>query len=201
MRSHPAHLLRPMLSATAAVLLALPGCSGPKTQPVQEAKPLPVDLRLEAGPRINPDPRGNPLSVVVRTYQLKVLDEFSKLTFDRASSDRPAAELLGQEVVSTSEFTVVPGATAIRTESLKPEAQYLAIVALFRQPDPQFWRVVIAAKDLRPAPVQESKGFFSRKSETPAPAKGKSATIKVQENAIALEGLAYVALPGQPTSR
>jgi type VI secretion system VasD/TssJ family lipoprotein len=178
-------------------------CSKPSAQPVQEAKAIPIELRLEAGPRINLDSRGNPLSVVVRTYQLKDLAEFSKLTVERASSDRPAAELVGQDLVATSEFTVVPGATALRTESLKPETQYLAVVALFRQPDPQFWRVALAAKSLRPAPpVQEKKGFFGGSSAPKAAEpQAKTVVLKVNENSIAVEGIAYVPLPGQPATR
>jgi type VI secretion system protein VasD len=178
-------------------------CSKPAPQPVQDSKPIPVELKLEAGPRINLDSRGNPLSVVVRTYQLKDLGEFSKLTVEKASSDRPAAELVGQDLVSSVEYTVVPGTTAVKTESLKPETQYVAIVALFRQPDPQFWRVALAAKSLRPAPAApESKGFFSRSSASkPADVQPKSVVLKVNENSIAVEGLAYIPLPGQPASR
>ena len=47
----------------------------------------PVELRLEAGPRINLDSRGNALSVVVRTYQLKDLGEFSKLTVEKVDGE------------------------------------------------------------------------------------------------------------------
>lgn len=197
--SLPSRLLFTGSLVLTAVLLQ---CSKPSAQPAVEAKPIPLELKLEAGPRINLDSRGNPLSVVVRTYQLKDLAEFSKLTVEKASSDRPAAELVGQDLVSSSEFTVVPGATALKTESLKPETQYLAVVALFRQPDPQFWRVALAAKLLRPAPVVEKKGFFggssAPKAADPAP---KTIVLKVNENSIAVEGIAYVPLPGQPATR
>lgn len=192
---------RLLVGGSLVLTLGLLQCSKPSAQPAQDAKPIPVELRLEAGPRINLDSRGNPLSVVVRTYQLKDLAEFSKLTLEKASSDRPAAELVGQDLVSSAEYTVVPGATAIKTESLKPEAQYLAVVALFHQPDPQFWRVALAAKLLRPAPVVEKKGFFGGSAPKPAEPQAKTVVLKVNENSIAVEGLAYVALPGQPATR
>ena len=200
----PAILPSRLLLAGSLVLVAtLLQCSKPAPQPVQESRSIPVELRLEAGPRINLDSRGNALSVVVRTYQLKDLGEFSKLTVEKASSDRPAAELVGQDLVASAEYTVVPGTTAVKTEALKPETQYVAVVALFRQPDPQFWRVALAAKALRPAPaVAESKGFFSRSSSAkPAEVQAKTVVLKVNENSIAVEGLAYVPLPGQPASR
>jgi type VI secretion system protein VasD len=190
-----------LLGGSLILAAAMLQCSKPAVQPVQE-KPVPMELRLEAGPRINLDSRGNPLSVVVRTYQLKDLVEFSKLTVEKASSDRPASELVGQDLVSSSEYTVVPGATSIKSESLKPETQYLAVVALFRQPDPQFWRVALAAKSLRPAPAQEKKGFFGGSSASkPADASPKTVVLKVNENSIAVEGIAYVPLPGQPATR
>ena len=191
---------RLLLGGSIALLL---GCAKPVAQPVQDTKPVSVELRLEAGPRINLDSRGNPLSVVVRTYQLKDLAEFSKLTVERASSDRPASELVGQDLVSTTEYTVVPGATALKTETLKAETQYLAVVALFRHPDPQFWRVALAAKLLRPAaPAPEPKGFFGGSSAPkPADPAPKTVVLKVNENSIAVEGMAIVPLPGQPATR
>lgn len=200
----PAILPSRLLFAGSLILAAtFLQCSKPTPQPVQESRSTPVELRLEAGPRINLDSRGNALSVVVRTYQLKDLGEFSKLTVEKASSDRPAAELVGQDLVSSAEYTVVPGTTAVKTESLKPETRYVAVVALFRQPDPQFWRVALDAKALRPAPAAaESKGFFSRSSASkPAEVQAKTVVLKVNENSIAVEGLAYVPLPGQPASR
>lgn len=197
----PATLSSRLLLGGALTLVL--GCAKPVAQPVQDTKPVAVELRLEAGPRINLDSRGNPLSVVVRTYQLKDLAEFSKLTVERASSDRPASELVGQDLVSTTEYTVVPGATALKTETLKAETQYLAVVALFRQPDPQFWRVALAAKLLRPAPpAPEPKGFFGGSSAPkPADPAPKTVVLKVNENSIAVEGMAIVPLPGQPATR
>jgi type VI secretion system protein VasD len=199
---HPAAPSSRLFSGGALILaMTLLGCSQPSAQPAQDNKPVPVELRLEAGPRINLDSRGEPLSVVVRTYQLKDLAEFGKLTVEKASSDRPATELVGQDFVASAEYTVVPGTTVIKTESLKPEAQYLAVVALFRQPDPQFWRVALAAKSLRPVPVAESKGFFSRSAPKAAEAPPRTVVLKVNENSIALEGTAYIPLPGQPATR
>ena len=197
----PAPSSRLVFAGTLILAAALLDCSKPSAAPVQDAKPIPVELRLEAGPRINLDSRGEPLSVVVRTYQLKDLAEFSKLTVEKASSDRPASELVGQDLVSSAEYTVVPGTTSIKTESLKADAQYLAVVALFRQPDPQFWRVALAAKSLRPAPAAESKGFFSRSAPKASEATPRTVVLKVNENSIAVEGMAYVPLPGQPANR
>jgi type VI secretion system protein VasD len=138
-----------------------------------------AQFQVSAEARINPDSMGNSLSVGIRLFELKDLTEFSKLTPEAANSDKTPAELFGPALVSYSEFTAVPGETAPRTEALQPGAKFLAIVALYRKPDPQFWRVVVPADSLRKS-------------------KGKAVVVHVNANKLTVTGAPLQLLPGQP---
>ena len=120
--------------------LALGGCaSGPAT----------YDVRGLADPVLNRDASGKSLSVVVRLYQLKQPTEFAKLAFDSLASGRPETELLGADLIEKSEVVVLPGTQHVSTEKLSENANYLGVVAFFRQPEPHFWRYLIPASQVR----------------------------------------------------
>lgn len=148
-------------------ILALGGCaSGPTT----------YDVRGQADPVLNRDVSGKSLSVVVRLYQLKQPTEFSKLAFDSLASGRTETELLGAELIEKSEVVVLPGTQHISTEKLSENANYLGVVAFFRQPEPHFWRYLIPANQVR------SKGI----------------TFRLQDCYITLVDGKPEAIPGQP---
>lgn len=130
-----------VLAACAALgILTLGGCA---------SGPTAYDVRGQADPVLNRDVSGKSLSVVVRLYQLKQPTEFSKLAFDSLASGRPEAELLGTELIEKSEVVVLPGTQHISTEKLSENANYLGVVAFFRQPEPHFWRYLIPASQVR----------------------------------------------------
>lgn len=148
-------------------ILALGGCaSGPTV----------YDVRGQADPVLNRDVSGKSLSVVVRLYQLKQPTEFSKLAFDSLASGRPETELLGAELIEKSEVVVLPGTQHVSTEKLSEHANYLGVVAFFRQPEPHFWRYLIPASQIR------SKGV----------------TFRLQDCYITLVDGKPEAIPGQP---
>ena len=148
-------------------VLALGGCaSGPAT----------YDVRGLADPILNRDVSGKSLSVVVRLYQLKQPTEFSKLVFDSLASGRPETELLGADLIEKSEVVVLPGTQHVSTEKLSEHANYLGVVAFFRQPEPHFWRYLIPASQVR------SKGV----------------TFRLQDCYITLVDGKPTAIPGQP---
>ena len=147
--------------------LALGGCaSGPAT----------YDVRGLADPVLNRDASGKSLSVVVRLYQLKQPTEFAKLAFDSLASGRPETELLGADLIEKSEVVVLPGTQHVSTEKLSENANYLGVVAFFRQPEPHFWRYLIPASQVR------SKGV----------------TFRLQDCYITLVDGKPTAIPGQP---
>lgn len=128
------------ISTASMLLLLLAGCgSGPKT----------FEVRGDADQIINRDTSGNPLSVVVHVYQLRDSDEFSKMTFDTLAGGRPAAELLGKDLLEKNEVLLVPGATYASTEKLREEAKHIGVVAFFRHPEQHYWRFLVDANAVR----------------------------------------------------
>ncbi len=132
---------------TAGILAtAMVGCGRPKATRAQPSTK--IEVESEAAPSINRDAHGEPLSVVVRIYYLKDGGEFSRLTFDLATSGRSDQELLGADFLGRSELVVVPGTTALRTAELAPGTRYLGVVAFFRKPDPHHWRCLVSREQL-----------------------------------------------------
>ena len=128
----------------AVSLLTLNGCT---TTP--EPVPVSYEVRASADAVINRDVSGQPLSVVVRLYQLKQAKEFNSLTFDLATSNRTDAELFGDSLIQRSELLLVPGTTHISTQGISPDAKFLGVVAFFRRPDTHYWRYLIDANQVR----------------------------------------------------
>lgn len=127
-------------SAGLISLFTLIGCaSGPKN----------VEIKATADALINRDISGRPLSVVVQVFQLKDAGEFSKLTFDVLASGRPMSELLGKDLLEMTEVTLVPGGTHARADKVHQDAMHVGIVAFFRQPDQQYWRMLVDADQVR----------------------------------------------------
>lgn len=98
---------------------------------------------------LNRDAGGNSLSVAIRLYQLKEPDEFSKLTFDMVASGRPETELLGSDLLESSEVILVPGGSVSSSVNIRDDAKYVGLIAFFRQPDPHYWRFLVDADKVR----------------------------------------------------
>lgn len=113
------------------------------------SKPIDYQVRASGDRVINRDEGGNPLSVVVRLYQLTDAKAFSRLTLEDVSNGRSDAELFGGEFVARSEIVVVPGQRAASPAQLDAQARYVGVVAMFRQPDPDHWRYLIPAERIR----------------------------------------------------
>ena len=157
------------LGGLALASLLLGACaSGPKS----------FAIRGDGDQVLNRDVRGKSLSVVVRLYQLKDSAEFSKLTFDTVAEGRPDADLLGPSLLAKTDTIVVPGGTYTSTETIQEGARYIGLIALFRQPDAQYWRFLVDADDVR------SNGL----------------KFKVQDCYITLNGTKPVPIPGQPAN-
>lgn len=117
-------------------------------------KPPSLQVDAVAAPIINRSVDGAPLSMVVRLYQLKDRSAFDLLTFDAAARVEDDRELFGDQLVSRREVLLVPGGSRSEVETLAPEARYVGIAGLFREPDSQHWRFLvevqaIGAKGLR----------------------------------------------------
>jgi type VI secretion system protein VasD len=159
-------ILFPILSAILGAAL-LAGCaSGPTV----------YEIRGEADPMVNRDVSGAPLSVVVRLYQLKDGQEFSKLTFDTIAGGRPETELLGAELLEKNEVVLVPGNKHTSTDKLREDTKYVGVVAFFRRPDQHYWRYLVDADKVR------SNGL----------------TFRAHDCYLSMLNVKPVAIPGQP---
>ncbi len=146
--------------------IAISACSsGPKS----------YGIKGDGDQILNRDINGRSLSVVVRIYQLKDANEFSKLTFDVLADGRPESELLGPALLSKSDLVVLPGSNYANTEKLLDETKFVGIVAFFRRPDPHLWRQLVTAETVR----------------------DKGLAFRVQDCFITLNGIKPVLLPDQ----
>jgi type VI secretion system protein VasD len=110
--------------------------------PQAEALHLPRKVALEvyAGPQLNHDDTNQPLSVVLRIYQLKSSAAFLQAPYEAFAAGTAQKEFLGDDVVGMREVTLVPGQHYQVEEKVPREAAALGVVALFNAPAAQRWR-------------------------------------------------------------
>ncbi|MBZ9556816.1 MULTISPECIES: type VI secretion system lipoprotein TssJ [unclassified Modicisalibacter] len=111
------------------------------------ANPERVQVAVEAGDSVNPDVDGDPLSVVVRIYQLTERPPFATASPRQLWRDDEAA--LGDSLLSRRELTVLPGERAVDTAALAPRAQFVGVAAFFRNTVSGAWHVLFDAEALR----------------------------------------------------
>lgn len=95
---------------------------------------------------INLTDSGASSPVLVRVYQLKGKDRFQQAMFKTLWKND--TEELGSDLVDRKEMTVYPDEKVDfpLAVDVKRGASYLAIMALFRQPDVEGWRQVVEAR-------------------------------------------------------
>ena len=135
---------RRLLAAAAAcggvAALAGVGCAKPPPPP---PPPTLLELDLRTAPELNPDLRGRPSPLVLRTYELKTRAAFDAADFF-SLWDREK-ETLGAELVARDELVLQPGATGRRIERRAQEdTRVFAVVAAFRDIERARWRDAVA---------------------------------------------------------
>jgi type VI secretion system protein VasD len=140
--------------------------------------PEPLAVSLTASSRLNPGDKGEPLTTVVRLYQLKGRDKLTGASFDEML-DRDK-ETLGEDLLSMQELTVSPGETLRPAIARNADTGYLAAVALFRRPGTGAWRAI--RKLSAPDPDHCHRGGAAGK---PAPPPGEVRFI-LDENRVEL---------------
>lgn len=105
-----------------------------------------VTLRIHAGQVLNTDAGGRPLSLITRVYRLRSTTQFSQATYAMFASTGAERPAFSDDVVSMKEIVLTPGQKYEVVETLSNDATHLAVVALFRAPDPQRWRFVFDGK-------------------------------------------------------
>ncbi len=100
-----------------------------------------VHMAISATNSINPDAGGQPLSVVVRVYQLK--DKGRLETADYSAVWKSDKEALSDDLLERQERVVQPGTQEMLEIQPNASASYLGVVALFRNPSGDTWRKIV----------------------------------------------------------
>lgn len=106
-----------------------------------------MTVQLKGDEKLNPDPSGKPLSVVVRIYQLNAVDAFRNADMAALWSDSKG--VLKESLLSERTVTVVPNGLIKDSSKLSPEAQYIGVAAFFRDSTEATWHVAFSAQALR----------------------------------------------------
>jgi type VI secretion system protein VasD len=107
-------------------------------------KEVRLNMVLSAASNVNPDPSGQALSVVVRVYQLK--DKGRLETADYNAILKSDKETLSDDFLDRQERVVQPGTMEMLDIKPNPNAAYVGVVALFRNPTGDTWRKIIPIK-------------------------------------------------------
>lgn len=116
----------------AGTLALLAGCGG------KPAGPATAALSFTGGAGMNPAPDGTDRPLTVSVLRLKDLGAFNSADFFALSGDPAAA--LGGSLLGMAQVAVPPGGTATTNVTFEPEAAFLGLVALVRDPNGKVWR-------------------------------------------------------------
>lgn len=112
-----------------------------------------LHLDFTAREALNTDSReSNSLSepVVVRIYQLKDRKTFDKTVYQQLLKD--GETVLNADLLASRDVVVKPGSDANLNMPMEADAQFVAVVGLFRHPDMvnNSWKLVIGREELEP---------------------------------------------------
>jgi type VI secretion system protein VasD len=131
----------------ASAALEMAGIRKPVELPDIQKTPRSVAIRLHAGQNLNSDAAGHPLALVTRIYKLRQMDTFQQIAYEGFLNARQERELLGNDLLEVKEVMLVPGQHYELVEKVSHEAYFIGVVALFRAPAEQRWRLAFAAGD------------------------------------------------------
>jgi type VI secretion system protein VasD len=120
-----------------AVCLAVVGCAGaPPTCKVPSA----LELEIETSDRVNRDGEGRSLPTVLRIYQVTDVSLLQMAAFDDML-EKPK-ETLAATLVASDELTIYPGQITVRRFERNEKADFLVIMAVYRNPIGTAWRTI-----------------------------------------------------------
>lgn len=115
--------------------------------PDSQKPPRNVSIKLHAAGNLNADPAGHPLAVIARIYKLRQNAAFEQAPYDSFLSQQKEKDSLGADLLEVKEITLIPGQHYETVEKVSKEAYFIGVVALFRAPADQRWRLAFAAGD------------------------------------------------------
>jgi type VI secretion system protein VasD len=130
----------PLLGSAGSAAMQLVGIGKPDV-PDSQKPPRNLGITLYAAPNLNAATDNKPLALVVRLYTLKDPTSFQQAPFDAFTDPAKEKTALGADLLSVREVTLIPGQRYTATEKVSREAQAFGIVALFRSPAMQRWKL------------------------------------------------------------
>ncbi|MEZ0606506.1 type VI secretion system lipoprotein TssJ [Paraburkholderia sp. IW21] len=142
------------IGAAALAILAVAGCGvgqavkdstvdAAKWAFTTQVKMMNVDLVSRSS--LNPNGAGQSLSTVVRIYQLKTPQTFQQLSYTQLQTNDVAA--LKADLLATTDVVLRPDASASVSEPMNSDAEYVGVVALFRNAGKDAtWKLVVPKK-------------------------------------------------------
>jgi type VI secretion system VasD/TssJ family lipoprotein len=132
-----------MRSALILTFFGIGACSAPAARPAVAKKetcpPAAISIALSASNRSNATPDGSGRPVQLRVYQLHSDTKLRGATFEEIwQKDK---EVLATDLKSVAEYSVFPGKSQEIPVTRSPDANYLGLVALFREPKGTDWYV------------------------------------------------------------
>ncbi|MCK0714554.1 type VI secretion system lipoprotein TssJ [Chromohalobacter sarecensis] len=106
-----------------------------------------VRVTVDADEMVNPDVDHDPLSVVVRIYQLSEQASFAMASPRALWSD--GKRMLGSSLISRREITLMPNQQKVDTSGLDPKTQFIGVAAFYRNAVDDRWHVIFDADELR----------------------------------------------------
>lgn len=103
-----------------------------------------VKVALNASESLNPDANHQSLPVVARIYQLKDKQQFESANFNTLWKDDN--QYLSKDLLSKEEILIYPGDKKTISLLRQEGAEYIGIVALFRDYKEGTWRTLVPAK-------------------------------------------------------
>lgn len=100
----------------------------------------PIKATIVPSKRLNPDIFGRSLPVLVKLYQLRDREVFQQATFWQLWQRDHAT--LGNSIIAERQVTVTPGVSTRVIFQREADAQYLGVMALFRQSISGHWRAI-----------------------------------------------------------
>jgi type VI secretion system protein VasD len=159
-RVRPSSLLRLVRLAVISVLPLVVACGGAPppapAAPPKPCEPVPLNLAFTATARSNALSSGEGRPVQLRIYQLKSDARLRGASFEDVWQND--VKTLEGEVVSSEQHTIFPGEKKTVAVTPKPDATFLGIVALFREPQGKDWFLTYEIAPPKTQPPCATKG-------------------------------------------
>lgn len=131
----------------AGIAMELAGVRKPPELPELQKPPRQVAIRLHASGNLNAGGGGQPLALAARIYKLRQTAAFERASYAGFLNPQTERELLGADLVDVKEVQLIPGQRYEAVESVGRDVAHIGVVALFRNPAPQRWRLAFTAPD------------------------------------------------------